>query len=329
MHMPLVSIIMPVLNAERYLRGAVDSILSQTFTDFEFVIIDNGSVDRSLEVINSYTDPRIRVLRELQRGIVPALNKGLMEAQGRYIARMDADDISDPLRLQRQVSYMEAHPQTCLLGSWTRIINEDGSDSGQIVTPPVDSTSLCRALYAKNVMVHGSVMMKRTVAVEIGGYRAGCAPAEDYELWLRLLEVGHVANIPEPLYQLRLHPASTLARTQQWTIERQVARAQRAAFYRYLTGSHKPQLPTSNVTLREWIELLLEQGHLLLATYALSICILSRRPATEVGPIIRANFSGRTGLRTLSRGSRRTACVSLLIVNAAYCSFRRTWDRGS
>src|SRR5688572_20082581 len=126
MHKPLVTVLMPVYNAEKYLREAMDSILKQTLTDFEFLIIDDGSKDNSVDIINAYTDPRIRLVKnEHNLGISKTLNRGIEMASAELIARMDADDISYPARLQNQYDYFQKNPECALLSTWARMVTED------------------------------------------------------------------------------------------------------------------------------------------------------------------------------------------------------------
>src|SRR5205823_3104415 len=127
-HPPQVTVLMTVYNGEHYLRPAMESILGQTFTDFEFLIIDDGSTDGSVEIIRSYHDPRIRLYVEPHRGLVPALNRGLSLARGRYIAHMDADDLADVRQLAQQVAFLDAHPAVVLVGCRIRYTDEDGQD---------------------------------------------------------------------------------------------------------------------------------------------------------------------------------------------------------
>src|SRR5947209_6717846 len=134
---PLVSIIMPVYNGQPFLIQAVDSIVRQTYSDFELIIIDDGSMDRSLDIVRSYNDPRIRLLCGPHQGLVPSLNRGIASAQGVYIARMDADDVSDSQRVQLQVEYMKAHPCLAMVGSSALLIDAEGEPTGESLRWPV------------------------------------------------------------------------------------------------------------------------------------------------------------------------------------------------
>ncbi len=200
---PLVSVIMPAYNAERYLRTAVESVLQQTFTDFEFIIINDGSTDRTENILQSYKDPRIKVIYQEQSGLVPTLNRLLNLAQGQFIARMDADDQSAPTRLAEQVLWFQKNPNGILVGSWTTVIDESGNKVKNAIYPVSDS--FCKiALCSGNAFAHGAVMFRRNDC----RYRQEYNFAEDYELWHRLARLGKIGNIPSFLYSWRSHNRS-------------------------------------------------------------------------------------------------------------------------
>ena len=233
---PLVSVVMPVYNGERYLRQAIDSILAQTFNDFEFIVVDNGSTDHSLAIVRSYEDSRIRIFEESQRGIVAALNKGLHEARGQYVARMDADDISIPERLAKQVDYMHLHPDVVLAGANALVIDAKGDPTEHRLLLPSASEQLALLLCMSNYFVHGSTMIRHDALEAVGGYRKEFVTAEDYDLWLRLREVGRVANVPELLYMLRVHDRSKTAEEGKRFEQMYIDRAQQAALQRCIDG---------------------------------------------------------------------------------------------
>jgi glycosyltransferase involved in cell wall biosynthesis len=200
---PLISVLMPAYNAEKYLREAIDSILGQTFTDFEFIIVNDGSTDASREIILSYKDRRIRLVgNEYNMGLIKSLNKGLNYAGGEYIARMDADDISLPERFAAQVSFMEKHPEIGICGTWVANI---GKGSGKSWTPPIDDATIqCQLLF--NVpLVHPSVMMRRSLFTDFDLLYADYPHAEDYALWRQASLYTKFANIPQILLSYRHH----------------------------------------------------------------------------------------------------------------------------
>lgn len=199
---PKVSVVMSVYNAERYLREAVESILNQTFQNFEFLIINDGSRDRSEEIIRSYKDSRIRFISRENKGLVTSLNEGIAKARGRYIARQDADDASRSGRLDWEVGFLDKNPDVGMVGSNYIITNEEGRKVGEtcVFTNPND---LKVALAVSNQFGHGSVMIRKSVLEKVGDYDPKAIAVEDYDLWTRISRVSKVANIKEPLYLWR------------------------------------------------------------------------------------------------------------------------------
>ncbi len=201
---PVVSVILPVYNCPRYVGRAVESILAQTYTDFELIVIDDGSEDETLAVVSRYTDPRIRLLTQANRGLAGALNRGIELARGRYIGRQDQDDVAFPERLARQVAFMDAHPDCALVGTWAEIWRED-ERTKRTHAFPSDNADLKFRLLLDNLFVHSSVMVRRAALDRIGVYCTdpGRQPPEDYELWSRIAREYDVANLPEVLQVYR------------------------------------------------------------------------------------------------------------------------------
>lgn len=199
---------MPVYNGERYLREAVESILGQTWSDFEFLVVDDGSTDASAAIVESYADERIRLVRNGRNlGLIAALNKGLETARGRYVARMDADDVSLPRRLERQVAYMERNPEVCVAGSYCRVIDETGRSIRTFVPEP-RGFLLSFRMHVEGLtpVYHPTVMFRTGPIREQGGYSPDFPHAEDGALWFRLNAAGRsFANIPEVLVLYRSH----------------------------------------------------------------------------------------------------------------------------
>ena len=194
---------MSVHNGEKYLREAIESILNQTFTDFEFIIVNDGSTDDSLEIIQSYNDERIKIINnEKNIGLTKSLNKALKAARGEYIARQDADDISLPNRFEEQVKYFEEHPETALLGTNNYFIDEKGKIVGKRI---VLAKPGIKDLFEENHFNHGSTMFKKEVIDKLGGYNELIKYSQDYELWLRIAEYYEVRNLIQILYKLRSH----------------------------------------------------------------------------------------------------------------------------
>lgn len=205
--MPKVSIVMSVYNGLPYLPQAIDSILSQTLTDFEFIIVNDCSTDGSAQVIEQYNDPRIRLITLPQNsGQTAALNHALRLARAPFIARQDADDRSKPQRLEKQVAFLEANPDHLMCGTAADLI--DHRDRISSVSQHPTSDAAVRAAFAEHVncFYHGSVMFRRQVLEQVGYYREGFRNSQDYDLWLRIAEHGKLTNLPAPsLYQYRLH----------------------------------------------------------------------------------------------------------------------------
>jgi glycosyltransferase involved in cell wall biosynthesis len=196
---PLVSVVMPVRNGARWLDEAIDSIARQTLSDLELLIVDDGSTDETPQILDdwSHRDSRIRVLRQTDCGLAAALNYGLAEARGRYLARLDADDCAMPARLERQVGVLQQNPSIGLLGSWAERIDEYGRPQAQL-KPETQPDKLADIIGRANPFVHSSVMLRPEIARDLGGYRAAFEAAEDYDLWLRMSEITRLGNIGEP-----------------------------------------------------------------------------------------------------------------------------------
>lgn len=207
---PKVSVLMAVYNAERYLAAALESILGQTFTDFEFIVVDDGSNDESARILAKYgaADRRLRIIpNEANSGLAYSLNKGIDFARGAYIARMDADDISLPTRLAAQVAFLDAHPDCCLCGGALMTFSTEGA--GVLWQPPLAHDDILSSMIFESVIYHPTVMMRGETLNRYGlRYAENFRVAQDYELWIRLAEVGKLANLPEVLLHYRLHVGS-------------------------------------------------------------------------------------------------------------------------
>lgn len=200
---PLVTVLMSVYNGERYLRDAIESILSQTYTNFEFLIINDGSSDKSEEIICSYSDKRIRYIRNSENlKLIASLNKGIDLALGKYIARIDADDIALPTRIEKQVDWMEKHPQIGVLGTFVETIGLDKNYEIHFLT---DHANIRAKLFFNNYIHHPTVLIRRDVLLHNQIRYETFLHAEDYLLWLRLAKVTEIEIIPEILLKYRMH----------------------------------------------------------------------------------------------------------------------------
>lgn len=209
--MPIVTVLMAVYNSDRYLRQAIDRILQQTFQDFEFLIINDGSTDTSGEIIPSYRDRRIRLIdNEQNLGLPRSLNRGLKLAQGDLIARQDADDISEPERLAKQVAFLSSHPDVALLGTWYRKIDGCGNFIGDRPLP-CHPTDLRWSLLFYCPFVHTSVMLRKQVVEQVGFYDETITYGENYDFWGRIARQFAVANLDQFLVQYRINHSSMTA----------------------------------------------------------------------------------------------------------------------
>jgi len=205
-HSPRLSVLLPVYNAADSVAQALASILEQSFTDFEVIIIDDGSTDGSFETLQGFKDARVHLSSRENRGLAVSLNEALRSARGELIARQDADDISEATRLQRQVDFLDKHPTIGLVGTNYVLMDERGDDvvTTDLFTHPDD---LKVAQVLSNQFCHGSVMFRRNLIAEVGEYDPTVGHVEDYDLFARISHAARVANLAEPLYRWRQNPS--------------------------------------------------------------------------------------------------------------------------
>ena len=208
---PTLSVLMPVYNAEQYLEEAIQSILNQTFADFELIVINDGSTDGSEAMLRSFAqgDQRIKLISRGNTGLTIALNEGLAAAQGKYIARMDSDDVAFPERFAKQVEFLDQHPEHVVVGSRVVLIDS----AGLLICPFAQKTEheeIDGAMMSGQggAICHPAAMIRHDALKTISGYRAELEPCEDRDLFLRLAEIGKLANLPDTLLKYRMHPKS-------------------------------------------------------------------------------------------------------------------------
>ncbi len=219
---PVISVVMSVYNGQKYLRESIDSILEQTYKNFEFIIINDGSEDNSLDILLEYEarDPRITIVNQNNIGLTRSLNRGIKLAASEYIARQDADDISLPTRLEKQLNFMENHPEVAVVGCLGDFFNVDGVLRA-VRDPKHSREGMKRHLASKNLFMHGSAMMRKSCLAKVGFYREFFRHSQDYDLWLRLSQYFDIDVLPENLYQYRVTlEAISVAR---WPIQKQYA----------------------------------------------------------------------------------------------------------
>jgi len=231
---------MPVYNVERYIAETIESMLAQTFGDFEFIIVDDGSTDGTVDTCRTYAerDPRIVLIHQPtrgNRGITPTLNEGLRHCRGEFVARMDAGDTSLPERLQRQIDYMRENPQCVALGTCLQQIDEDGDVICEVRFAEVHE-EIVETLMGRRcgrALCHACAMIRNRPLQQIGGYRDEFKLAQDRDLWLRLAEQGELTNIPEVLFQVRTTVSSGLSRARGQEQRDHSLRAIRDAYHRH------------------------------------------------------------------------------------------------
>ncbi len=202
---PKTSIIMPVYNGEKFLRDSIISTLSQTDQDFELLIADDGSTDKTEEIIKSFNDPRIKYFKRNHEGVFSVLNFLIEQSNGKFIARMDADDISNPDRLKKQIYFLESNPEFSLVGSWATIINDKGEEKGLMDYPPNTWENIKKYTFLHCPFIHPTVVFKKEMMEKVGAYKEKYKHIEDYELWTRIVFKYKCFNIHEPLIKYRIH----------------------------------------------------------------------------------------------------------------------------
>ncbi len=264
--MPLVSILMPVYNAGEFLRIAIDGILSQTFTDFEFVIINDGSTDNSKQIIKSYTDERIVYLKQENQGVARTLNNGLKICKGKYIRRHDADDLSTPNSLKEQVEFIEQNPNVGLVSSRQVYMTENGKITKKYGLPndaffqgkEYKYITLENFTYkSSSPVVHGTVLFEKELVSKLGNYRPEFLTSEDNDLWTRILEHKKIAILNSKSYFQRLHGgAATIKHKSSLTFYREKVKdfaieRQKAGTDPLMRGEPMPKPPIEKTNKKE------------------------------------------------------------------------------
>lgn len=206
---PRLSVILPVYNAEKYIESTLNSILSQTYTRFELILIDDCSTDGSLKIIEKFSDSRIRLVKnETNLKLIKTLNKGLRLAQGEYVARCDADDLYDPKRFEKQIKFLEENLEIGILGTDAWIIDQNNRILSTTVNFPYTPSEIDLRLQSGSPFFHSSVMFRKSLILESGGYDAEYVHAEDYALWLKLRKNTQYLNLKSRLLYYRIHSQS-------------------------------------------------------------------------------------------------------------------------
>jgi glycosyltransferase involved in cell wall biosynthesis len=213
------SVVMPVFNGEKYIKKSLESILKQELRDFELIIVDDGSLDKTTDIINSIKDKRIKLIKNSKNlGLSTSINKGIKAAKGKYVARCDGDDLYSSNRFKLQLDFLERHPEYILIGSNADIINPRDKKIGEIITPE-KSYAIKKQLLAKNNIIHPSVIYNKEAVQKAGWYREFFnLGAEEYDLWFRLMAYGKFYNIQKKLIKRRVHD-QVYTKKNHWRVE--------------------------------------------------------------------------------------------------------------
>ncbi|TWT67620.1 putative glycosyltransferase EpsE [Posidoniimonas polymericola] len=268
MSTPRVSVLMAAYNATPYLPQAVESILGQTFTDFEFIIVDDGSTDDTPAYLQSLSDPRVRVVSQANTGLAVALNVGLENCRGEYVARMDADDISLPERLGRQVRFLDEQPAVGCVGCQTAQFGDAKIGGG--LHMPTTHRDICRALdEGRHALVHPSIMARTELVRRVGGYWSMRLVSEDHDLFMRLSEAAEMANVGPVLFQYRVHAGSlngknmrSIIRGIKYSIELAQRRRSRRPAIGYAEFTERLDAAPPVARAREWVSAYAKSSYL-------------------------------------------------------------------
>ena len=224
---PIISVVLPVYNGVITIKAAVESILDQTYDNFELIVINDGSTDETSEILASFNDKRLTVLNQKNQGLAASLNRGIQQSKGKYIARIDADDIAFPERLQKQVNFMEANPAIVVMGTAARLIYSNSTQ--RVRYRPLDTASIRKNIIKICPFTHSSVMIRKDVLDKVGLYDVAKDGAkktlvEDYDLWVRILAAGYeMANTAEVLMICHRNPGSVMRGRSFWKrLEQQI-----------------------------------------------------------------------------------------------------------
>lgn len=265
---PLISVILPVYNASKYLCEALESLRYQTYSHFEVIAIDDASEDDSLKLLQGYTklDPRFRVIKNKSHlGIAGTLNFGLTKAKGRFIARMDADDISLPNRFQKQVKYLLAHPGVVVVGGQCLTIDKNSRITGKKLFP-TNHIAINELMYTANPLQHPSIMINRSLLPDpFFWYDPRLVPAEDLDLYFRLGKFGLFANLKTAVLMYRQHTASQTFKNPKHTF-RITQKVRRLAVRKY---GYKPSLKSKLISFAQFLVMEILPSSLIFPLYTL------------------------------------------------------------
>ncbi|MEO1391070.1 MAG: glycosyltransferase [Cyanobacteria bacterium J06634_6] len=302
---PTISVVMPVYNTLQYLDAAVDSILGQSFSNFEFLIFDDGSTDGSRERLQQYAtqDDRIKLFLRRHGGLTLLLNEGLQKSQGKFVARMDSDDIAERDRFQHQLDFLTQHPDYVAVGSEILRIDSKGSPIGTQGKLETHEAIVRAFLEGQGgAIIHPSAMFVRSALTEIGGYRPDWEPAEDFDLFLRLAEIGKLANLPQVLMKYRLHFSRTTDRRRGEQLEKVRGILREAWRHRGLGDLPADLLNTQKILTPEesrerWVRTAIAQGYFRTALKHSFALMLNRPYSLSRWRMVKRALVGVSGLK--------------------------------
>jgi len=321
---PLVSVVMPVYNAEPYLKEAIDSILEQTYENFELLAINDGSKDNSGKIIDNYAknDPRVKAVHQENTGIVTVLNRGIEMAKGEFIARMDSDDVSFPRRFEQQLAVFAKDPNVVLVAGGFEVIDEDGEFLYREVLPAHDR-DLKRRMLLRNPLAHGSVMFRKSVIDAVGPYTDEFGPTEDFELWSRIGTAGKFVALEATIFRWRVNSAGITSNNNQLQLKimkRHTGELWKASFPKVLSA--KQLRKDSRTYFLEYKKRGVDMKNIMLNDNAEIAVAMIRRghPFAGLHQLGALAISNRTGLKSAIRqigvlfrgglGSAKRAIVS-------------------
>ena len=333
MKIPTVSVALVACNVERFLAEAIESILNQTFRDFEFIIINDGSTDGTAAILDSYVrgDPRVRVYHQENSGVTESRNRGCGLARGKYLAQMDADDIAVRDRLQWQIEFMERHPEVGVVGGAVEVIDSAGR-ALHCLHYPVENEEIKSVLLLQNPLTQSAVVVRKEVFLSVGGYRRSFDLAEDYDMWLRIAERWRLANLEAVVVKYRIHSDQATSRKLRQEILCGLAVRALASLRR--KGSPEPVISKDGITPEVLARLGVDQAaqhRALVADYFCWIGVVSRASQDDAvvrlvdelidlsrsGPVNRTDLSNAMLLAARIRYRQRRPLRALVYVARA------------
>jgi glycosyltransferase involved in cell wall biosynthesis len=235
--MPKVTVVIPAYNAMRYLPETMETALAQTFTDFEVLVVNDGSTDHTAEWVSQVTDPRVRIVSQENKGLAGARNTGIAHAKGEYIAYLDADDLWEPTKLEKQVRCLDENPEVGLVYTWTALADQDGKSTGRVISSHAEG-NVWQELIEFNMVCCGSTpLIRRSCFDVVGLFSPDVSPSDDWDMWLRIANKFSFGVVKEALIRYRQHPSNSsknfqlMLDTSRTLIERTFASAPTESLY--------------------------------------------------------------------------------------------------